>query len=36
MIAITDKEFEQLSAYIRKQYGINLKSEKRTLVMGRL
>ncbi|NLC19715.1 MAG: protein-glutamate O-methyltransferase CheR [Clostridiales bacterium] len=36
MIAITDKEFEQLSAYIRKQYGINLRSEKRNLVMGRL
>ena len=36
MISITDKEFEELSAYIRKQYGINLKEEKRTLVTGRL
>lgn len=36
MIAITDKEFERLTSYIRKQYGINLRSEKRTLVMGRL
>lgn len=36
MIVITEKEFEQLSDYIRKQYGINLKEEKRTLVMGRL
>lgn len=36
MIAITEKEFEQLSAYIKKQYGINLKEEKRTLVTGRL
>lgn len=36
MIAITEKEFEQLSAYIKKQYGINLKEEKRNLVTGRL
>lgn len=36
MISITDKEFEKLSAYIKKQYGINLKEEKRTLVTGRL
>lgn len=36
MIAITEKEFERLSGYIKNQYGINLKDEKRTLVMGRL
>jgi len=36
MIPITNKEFEQLAAYIKKLYGINLKNEKRTLVTGRL
>lgn len=36
MITITDKEFHLLSAYIKENYGINLKEEKRTLVMGRL
>lgn len=36
MIKITDKEFYQLSSYIKSNYGINLKEEKRTLVMGRL
>lgn len=36
MIPITDKEFYQLTDYIKEHYGINLKDEKRTLVMGRL
>lgn len=36
MIPITDKEFNQLAAYIKGNYGINLKEEKRTFVMGRL
>ncbi|MGE5630371.1 MAG: CheR family methyltransferase [Caulobacteraceae bacterium] len=36
MITITDKEFKQLSKYINANYGINLKEEKRSLVMGRL
>ncbi len=36
MITITDKEFEQLSAYIKANYGIYLKHEKTTLVIGRL
>ncbi|MEN6313426.1 MAG: protein-glutamate O-methyltransferase CheR [Clostridiaceae bacterium] len=33
---ITDKEFWQLSKYIKANYGINLKEEKRALVIGRL
>ncbi|MGE5677881.1 MAG: CheR family methyltransferase, partial [Pseudomonadota bacterium] len=36
MIIITDKEFKQLADYIKMNYGINLKKEKQTLVMGRL
>lgn len=36
MILIRDDEFRKLSAYIKKEYGINLKDEKRTLVSGRL
>ncbi len=36
MIKITKKEFEQLSAYIKTNYGIYLKPEKETLVIGRL
>lgn len=36
MIKITDKEFRQLSHYIQVNYGIHLKPEKKTLVMGRL
>lgn len=36
MITITDKEFEQLSTYIKANYGIYLKPEKTTLVIGRL
>lgn len=36
MISITEKEFRQLSEYIQTNYGICLKSEKKTLVMGRL
>lgn len=36
MIAITEKEFRQLSDFIRDHYGIHLKQEKMTLVTGRL
>ena len=32
---ITDKEFKQLTDFVKQNYGINL-TEKRTLVMGRL
>jgi len=33
---ITDREFYQLATYIKSKYGINLKSEKKTLVISRL
>lgn len=33
---ITAKEFQQLSSYIKQYYGINLKEEKKALVIGRL
>ncbi len=36
MIEITDKEFKQLSAYIKNNYGIHLREEKKMLLMGRL
>jgi len=36
MIAITEKEFTQLSRMIEKSFGIYLKSEKKSLVMSRL
>jgi len=36
MLAITQKEFKQLSDYIHYNYGIHLKEEKQTLVLGRL
>lgn len=36
MVTITDKEFKQLAEYIKINYGIYLKEEKKTLVMGRL
>lgn len=36
MIRISDKEFNQLSGFIHKNYGIHLKPEKKTLVNGRL
>ncbi|WP_026885195.1 CheR family methyltransferase [Clostridium beijerinckii] len=36
MIAITEKEFAQLSNYIKENYGINLREEKKMLVIGRL
>lgn len=36
MITITDKEFQQFTTYIKINYGINLKDEKRSLVTGRL
>lgn len=36
MISITDKEFSKLSDYIKLNYGIYLKPEKKALVTGRL
>ncbi|MBK1810473.1 protein-glutamate O-methyltransferase CheR [Clostridium sp. YIM B02505] len=36
MIGISDKEFNQLANFIKCNYGINLKDEKKTLVTGRL
>ncbi len=36
MLTITDKEFTKLAEYIRINYGIHLKKEKRSLVLGRL
>ena len=36
MITITQKEFRQLADYIKLNYGIRLKKEKKTLVIGRL
>ncbi len=36
MVEITKKEFQQLSDYIKTNYGIRLKEEKMTLVTGRL
>ncbi|MDO0825239.1 CheR family methyltransferase [Desulfosporosinus nitroreducens] len=36
MLSITDQEFKQLAEYIKVNYGIFLKKEKQTLLMGRL
>ncbi len=36
MIAITNREYSQLSTYIQANYGIYLKEEKKTLITGRL
>lgn len=36
MLAISEKEFRQLSEFIKANYGIYLKAEKKTLVTGRL
>ncbi|OEH84870.1 chemotaxis protein CheR [Desulfuribacillus stibiiarsenatis] len=36
MVAITDKEFKQLTEYIKVNYGIHLKEEKLMLLTGRL
>jgi chemotaxis protein methyltransferase CheR len=36
VLTITDKEFKQLAAYIKENYGINLKEGKKALVSGRL
>lgn len=36
MVSITDREFVQLSDFIKENYGIYLKSEKQTLVISRL
>lgn len=36
MVNITENEFRQLTEFIKKNYGINLKEEKKVLVTGRL
>lgn len=36
MINITDQEFKRFADYIKRNYGINLKAEKQSLVAGRL
>jgi chemotaxis protein methyltransferase CheR len=36
LITITKKEFGQLTAFIKENYGIHLKAEKEALVIGRL
>lgn len=36
MIKISEKEYKELTAYIKRNYGINLKEEKKALVTGRL
>lgn len=36
MIKITDKEFHQIADYVKTNYGIQLKDEKKALVTGRL
>ena len=36
MIKITDKEFRQIADYVKANYGIQLKDEKKALVTGRL
>ncbi len=35
-MVITEKEFVELTNYIKRQYGIHMKEEKRTLLIGRL
>ncbi len=36
MLTITDKEFRKLTEYIKTNYGIHLKEEKKSLIIGRL
>jgi len=36
MLHISKKEFDQLAAYVKSNYGINLTEKKKTLVVGRL
>lgn len=36
MLTITEQEFNQLASFIHEHYGIRLKKEKKTLVLGRL
>lgn len=36
LLEITEKEFRQLADYIKINYGINLKEEKKTLIVSRL
>jgi chemotaxis protein methyltransferase CheR len=36
MVTITQREFKQLADYIKANYGIHLKEEKKALVIGRL
>lgn len=35
-LTITEQEFQQLAAYIHRNYGIHLKAEKKALLVGRL
>lgn len=36
MYTITESEFKELTAYIKRNYGINIKEEKKSLITGRL
>lgn len=36
MVVISEKEFVEMTDYIKQQYGIHMKAEKRTLLIGRL
>ncbi len=36
MVAIKDKEFKQFADYVKQNYGINFKHEKKSLIEGRL
>lgn len=36
MFSITEKEFHNLATYIKNNYGINLREEKKAIVVGRL
>lgn len=36
MIPITDQEFDLMASFIKEQYGIHLKKEKKALMIGRL
>ncbi len=36
MIDISDKEFDQMAAFIKENYGIHLKKEKKAMMIGRL
>jgi len=36
MLTITDEEFKKLASFIKENYGIHLKEEKKTLILARL